>query len=82
MQLPVHLTPSAVLQSISCELLPCLSYIINGSLASSIIVPPVFKCARVTPLLKKPSLDPSSVKTYRPVSLLPFLSKAFGMSCT
>ena len=72
---PLDPIPSAVLQSISGDLLPYLSSTINSSLASG-IVPPVFKCARVTSLLKKTSLDPSSVKNYRPVSLLPFLSKA------
>ena len=66
---PLDPIPSAVLQSISGDLLPYLSSIINGSLATG-IVPPVFKCARVTPLLKKTFLDPSSVKNYRPVSLL------------
>uniref|UniRef100_A0A674EDB2 Reverse transcriptase domain-containing protein n=1 Tax=Salmo trutta TaxID=8032 RepID=A0A674EDB2_SALTR len=38
-------------------------------------VPSVFKRARVAPLLKKPTLDPSHVNNYRPVSLLSFLSK-------
>src|SRR4029434_4914380 len=33
------------------------------------------KVARVTPLLKKPSLDPTQVGNYRPVSLLTLLSK-------
>ncbi|XP_064198071.1 uncharacterized protein LOC135258535 [Anguilla rostrata] len=34
-----------------------------------------FKKAHITPLLKKPTLDPSVIQNYRPVSLLPFLSK-------
>ncbi|XP_045062529.1 uncharacterized protein LOC121545476, partial [Coregonus clupeaformis] len=38
-------------------------------------VPSVFKRARVASLLKKPTLDPSDVNNYRPVSLLSFLSK-------
>ncbi|KAI4879835.1 hypothetical protein NFI96_016477, partial [Prochilodus magdalenae] len=38
-------------------------------------VPQAFKTARVVPILKKPSLDSSDVSSYRPVSLLPFLSK-------
>uniref|UniRef100_A0A8C5PJI2 Reverse transcriptase domain-containing protein n=1 Tax=Leptobrachium leishanense TaxID=445787 RepID=A0A8C5PJI2_9ANUR len=37
--------------------------------------PSAFKHALVTPLLKKPSLDPNSPSNYRPVSLLPFTSK-------
>ncbi|KAJ8364809.1 hypothetical protein SKAU_G00136400 [Synaphobranchus kaupii] len=72
---PLDPIPSAVLQSISGEVLPYLSSIFNTSLTCG-YVPAVFKTARVTPLLKKPSLDPSDVRNYHPVSLLPFLSKA------
>ena len=39
------------------------------------MLPTAFKEARVTPLLKKPTLNPAQVENYRPVSLLPFLSK-------
>ena len=39
------------------------------------VFPTAFKEARVTPLLKKPTLNPAQVENYRPVSLLPFLSK-------
>ena len=35
----------------------------------------VFKEAIIKPLLKKPSLDPNSLKNYRPISSLSFLSK-------
>uniref|UniRef100_A0A8D0A5Q8 Reverse transcriptase domain-containing protein n=1 Tax=Sander lucioperca TaxID=283035 RepID=A0A8D0A5Q8_SANLU len=38
-------------------------------------VPSAFKTAAVTPILKKPGLDPSSLNNYRPISNLPFLSK-------
>uniref|UniRef100_A0A673ZSF1 Reverse transcriptase domain-containing protein n=1 Tax=Salmo trutta TaxID=8032 RepID=A0A673ZSF1_SALTR len=48
--------------------------LINSSLTAG-YVPSVFKRARVAPLLKKPTLDPSHVNNYRPVSLLSFLSK-------
>ncbi len=34
-----------------------------------------FKQARVTPLLKKPTLNTSLLENYRPVSLLPFIAK-------
>ncbi|MCJ8736954.1 hypothetical protein PDJAM_G00018110 [Pangasius djambal] len=43
-------------------------------------VPTSFKKARVIPILKKPSLDPSDISNYRPVSLLSFLSKT--LECT
>ena len=51
---PLDPIPSAVLQSISGDLLPYLS-IINGSLATG-IVPPVFKCARVSYFPSYPKL--------------------------
>ena len=55
-------------------LLPSITDIINMSLSSG-IVPSSMKQALVTPLLKKPSLDPEVPKNYRPVSNLSFLSK-------
>ncbi|XP_071211360.1 GDP-fucose protein O-fucosyltransferase 2 isoform X1 [Salvelinus alpinus] len=60
--------------TISGDLLPYLTSLINSSLTAG-YVPSVFKRARVAPLLKKPTLDPSDVNNYRPVSLLSFLSK-------
>ena len=39
------------------------------------VVPPQFKQAIVTPLLKKPGLDPNDLKNFRPVSNMPFISK-------
>uniref|UniRef100_A0A8C5PZS0 Reverse transcriptase domain-containing protein n=1 Tax=Leptobrachium leishanense TaxID=445787 RepID=A0A8C5PZS0_9ANUR len=51
-----------------------LTYIFNLSLSTGSF-PSAFKHALVTPLLKKPSLDPNSPSNYRPVSLLPFTSK-------
>ncbi len=38
-------------------------------------VPATLKVATVTPLLKKPSLDPSILNNFRPISVLPFISK-------
>ncbi|XP_071256392.1 extracellular matrix organizing protein FRAS1-like [Salvelinus alpinus] len=61
-------------KTISGDLLPYLTSLINSSLTAG-YVPSVFKRARVAPLLKKPTLDPSDVNNYRPVSLLSFLSK-------
>ncbi|KAK3516089.1 hypothetical protein QTP70_005333 [Hemibagrus guttatus] len=68
---PIH---SDMLQTISPDLLPFITTVINGSLTSGHI-PTVFKKARVIPILKKPALDPSDISNYRPVSLLSFLSK-------
>jgi len=38
-------------------------------------VPTAFKAAYITPLLKKPDLDPADVQSYRPISNLSVLSK-------
>ncbi len=66
--------PSHLLQAISSTLLPALTHIINTSLLTGIF-PTAFKQARVTPLLKKPTLNTSLIENYRPVSLLPFIAK-------
>ncbi|KAK3526210.1 hypothetical protein QTP70_017758 [Hemibagrus guttatus] len=54
-------------QTISPDLLPFITTVINGSLASG-HVPIIFKKARVIPILKKPALDPSDISNYRPAS--------------
>ena len=56
------------------SLLPSLTALFNSSLSSGVF-PQTFKTAIVTPLLKKPSLDPNELKNYRPVSNLCFISK-------
>ena len=48
--------------------------IINQSLLEG-YVPTVFKLAIIKPLLKKLSLDATLVLNFRPISLLPFISK-------
>ncbi len=71
---PLDPIPSHLLQAISPTLLPALTHIINTSLHTGIF-PTAFKQARVTPLLKKPTLNTSRLENYRPVSLLPFVAK-------
>ncbi|XP_073424131.1 uncharacterized protein [Dendrobates tinctorius] len=66
--------PSHLLQSLSPVVTTHLTTIFNLSLSSGIF-PSSFKHAIVTPLLKKPALDPSCTNNYRPVSNLPFISK-------
>ena len=66
--------PTKLLKECVDLLLPYITHIINKSLRSG-LVPTPFKEARVTPLLKKASLDPSEYANYRPVSNLPFNSK-------
>ncbi len=71
---PLDPIPSHLLQAISPTLLPALTHIINTSLLTGIF-PTAFKQARVTPLLKKPTLNTSRLENCRPVSLLPFIAK-------
>ncbi len=71
---PLDPIPSHLLQAISSTLLPALTHIINTSLLTGIF-PTAFKQARVTPLLKKPTLNTSLLENYKPVSLLPFIAK-------
>jgi hypothetical protein len=55
-------------------LLPLLTAIVNQSLDVGVF-PSEWKQSLVTPLLKKPSLDPLVLSNYRPVSNLTFVSK-------
>ncbi|KAK1798200.1 hypothetical protein P4O66_000693 [Electrophorus voltai] len=66
--------PSALFQTIARDLLPFISVIINNSLSSGYVLT-ASKTARVVPILKKATLDSSSVPNYGPVSLHSFLSK-------
>ncbi len=66
--------PSHLLQAISPAVVPALTHIVNTSLHTG-IVSSAFKQARITPLLKKPTLNPTLLGNYRPVSLLPFIAK-------
>ncbi len=67
---PLDPIPSHLLQAISPALLPALTHIINTSLLTGIF-PTAFKQARVTPLLKKPTLNTYLIENYRPLSLSP-----------
>src|SRR4029434_3818678 len=55
---PLDPIPSNILQAISPAVLPAITQVINASFNSGTF-PSSFKVARVTPLLKKPSLDPT-----------------------
>ena len=59
------------------QLLPAVTAIINQSLQIGVFLS-VFKEVIVKPLLKKPSLEPNSLKNYRPISNVSFLSKVTG----
>lgn len=65
----------------TCTLKDCLDVLVDlfTSITNSSIltgkVPSTLKTARVTPVIKKPTLDPEVFKNYRPISNTPFLIK-------
>ena len=71
---PSNTYPVKVLKYISEIISPILAYIVNESLANGVF-PEQFKVARVIPLYK--GGDKSTTGNYRPVSVLPILSKVF-----
>ena len=66
--------PTSLTKERLSDLLPLITRIVNSSLGSG-VVPPQFKQAVVTPMLKKPGLDLNDFKNFRPVLNLPFISK-------
>ena len=66
--------PSKLIKDCLPAISPLLTDIINSSLTSG-SVPQSLKLASVTPILKKPGLDPDTMSNFRPISNLPFLSK-------
>ena len=65
----------ASLKLVSQEIAPCLAHITNISIFSNTF-PSSYKYAKVVPLLKSPDKSPLACSSYRPVSLLPVLSRA------
>ena len=61
---------ASVLMKCLLTLLPVITNIANRSLEGA-FMPNALKCAMITPLLKKPNLDPEEFKNFRPVSNLP-----------
>ena len=62
------------MKGISTEISPCLAHIINLSITTNTF-PDVYKHAKVVPLLKSPEKSPLNCSSYRPVALLPVLSR-------
>ena len=65
---------SIQLKYISDDIVPTLTHIINQSLRTGIF-PNALKTAKITPIFKKG--DPHVTDNYRPISLLPIISKVF-----
>jgi len=68
--------PTAQLKAVVDIVAPFMTELFNRSLSSG-SVPEVFKSAyiRPTPRLKKTDMDPADVRSYRPISNLPVVSK-------
>ena len=62
------------LKSIANEICECITLIINQSITTGIF-PDQLKVAKVVPIFKKN--DQSDIKNYRPISVLPTISKLF-----
>lgn len=58
------------------DIIPFLTHLIDTSLKTGCF-PNNLTAVRVNLLLKKPTVNPSDVKNYRPVFLLPFLSRFY-----
>ncbi len=74
---PLDPIPSHLLQAIYPAVVPALTHIISTSLHTGVF-PSAFRQTLITPLLKKPTLNPSLLENYRPVSLLPLAAKTLG----
>jgi hypothetical protein len=70
----VDYVDTRTLKLVAGMITPALTHIINLSITTSIF-PTIWKWAKVIPLLKSVQLDPILTKSYRPVALLPILSK-------
>jgi len=66
--------PSWLVKKNMQTLLPVILQIVNTSLTSGIF-PDVLKQSIVTPIIKKSTMDPEVLKSYRPVANIKFLSK-------
>ena len=66
--------PTSLTKQCLDDLVSLITFIVNASISTG-IVPPQFKQAIVTPLLKKPGLDTNDMKNFRAVSNLSFFSK-------
>ena len=62
-----------MLKSTALAIAPSLTKLFNMSIATGYFPPTDWKCARITPIFK--ASDPSLPKNYRPISILPVVSK-------
>jgi len=62
-------------------MLPVITKIVNASLASGVF-PSRLKHSIITPVIKKSTMDPNSLKSYRPIANITFLSKVVEKAAT
>ena len=67
-------TPTSIIKGCLDEIAPLATKLVNASLSGA-CVPDKLKHAIVRPLLKKQHIDKDTLRNYRPVSNLPFVSK-------
>jgi Reverse transcriptase (RNA-dependent DNA polymerase) len=73
--------PTSVLKAVSDLLSPYVAALFNRSISCGCFPSP-FKKSFITPIVKKPGLDPEDVKSYRPISNLSVLSKVMERLAT
>ena len=66
--------PTNILKQVVDPVAPFIAELFNRSLRMGHF-PNYFRQAFITPIVKKPNLDPTDVSSYRPISNLPVLSK-------
>lgn len=71
---PTDSTPPQILTLAIDIICPAILDLVNFSISSG-TVPLAWKCAMVKALLKKPNLNEDDFANYRPISLLPWVSK-------
>ena len=67
--------PTSILKTCSSIFSPLIARLANLSFDQGQF-PSDFKIAQITPLLKKPNLDPTNPANYRPISVYTFLSNS------
>ena len=71
---PMDFVPTSLLKSCADIFVPIICRLANLSFAEGHF-PRIFKTAQVTPLIKKPGMDPDAPSSYRPISNLNTVSK-------
>ena len=71
---PLDFIPTSLLKSCSAVFSPLIANLTNRSFTQGTF-PSALKTAQVTPLLKKPTLDPKEPSNYRPISNLNTIGK-------